>query len=83
MEGGGGGLSNFLTELTSQARDRPEAMFNLELKWVVGVGEGEGRGRGKGRRLTSITLPTPSLFFFYRSSPPWNKSLSLPSLSQL
>ena len=45
---GGGGLSNFLTELTSQARDRPEAMFNLEFKWVVGVGEGEGRGRGGG-----------------------------------
>ena len=34
----GGGLSNFLTELTPQARDRPDAMFNLELKWERGKG---------------------------------------------
>ena len=60
MEGGGGGLSNFLTELTPQARDRPDAMFNLELKWE----------RGKGRRLISIKEetnlpypPLPSSFF--------------------
>ena len=46
MEGGEGGegLSNFLTELTLQARDRPAAMFNLELKWAVGGGGGERGG---------------------------------------
>lgn len=56
---GGGGLSNFLTELTSQARNRPAAMFNLELKWAVGEGGGE---RGGDQFLLPYP-PLPSSFF--------------------
>ena len=44
-------------------------MFDLELEWTEGVGGGER------------PHPPFSALLFDRYSPPWNKFLSLPSLS--